>query len=57
VLKERLLKRGLTGGREDDNEETIGKRIDAFIKATEPTLNLYKTFGKVYPVDASRSID
>ena len=48
MLKERLLKRGETGGREDDNEETdndetslielleetINKRIESYTKDT-----------------------
>ncbi len=57
MLKKRLLERGKTGGREDDNEETITKRIEAFTKDTEPTLEMYRTFGKVYPVNALGTID
>ena len=30
VMEKRLLKRGETSGRKDDNEETIKRRIDAY---------------------------
>ncbi|KAH8032868.1 hypothetical protein HPB51_003251 [Rhipicephalus microplus] len=38
----RLLKRGLTSGRVDDNEETIVKRIKTFHVESEPVLDKYK---------------
>ncbi|KAL1424767.1 hypothetical protein MTO96_019912 [Rhipicephalus appendiculatus] len=42
TMHARLLKRGLTSGRVDDNEETIVKRIKTFHEESEPVLNKYK---------------
>ncbi|KAK1334106.1 hypothetical protein QTO34_005106 [Cnephaeus nilssonii] len=38
TMTKRLLKRGETSGRVDDNEETIKKRLDTYYKATEPVI-------------------
>lgn len=39
VMKERLLERGKTSGRADDNEETIVERLKTFHKYTRPILD------------------
>jgi len=41
TMTERLLKRGQTSGRVDDNEETIKKRLDTFHKHSEPVIAAY----------------
>ncbi|KFM69145.1 Adenylate kinase isoenzyme 1, partial [Stegodyphus mimosarum] len=41
IMKARLLERGKTSGRADDNEETIAKRLDTFHKHTQPILDHY----------------
>ena len=41
-LIERLLIRGKTSGRSDDNMETIKKRLDVYHKLTEPVNDFYK---------------
>lgn len=46
----RLLKRGETSGRVDDNEETIKKRLETYYKATEPVIAFYKSRGIVRQV-------
>ena len=38
----RLLKRGKDFGRIEDNDEAIWKRIDAFVKMTEPMIHHYQ---------------
>lgn len=38
VLSQRLLNRGKTSGRSDDNPETIKKRFDTFSNSTKPLL-------------------
>lgn len=51
-MTKRLLKRGETSGRVDDNEETIKKRLDTYYKATEPVIAFYEKRGivrKVHP--------
>lgn len=55
-MVKRLLKRGETSGRSDDNEETIKKRLDLYYKATEPVIAFYESRGivrKVRATDAS----
>ncbi|XP_055577104.1 adenylate kinase isoenzyme 1 isoform X2 [Falco biarmicus] len=47
TMVKRLLKRGETSGRVDDNEETIKKRLDTYYKATEPVIAFYKSRGIV----------
>lgn len=37
----RLMNRGLTSGRVDDNEETIRKRLETFHKHSLPVVNYY----------------
>ena len=51
-MAKRLLKRGETSGRSDDNEETIKKRLDLYYKATEPVIAHYESRGIVRKVRA-----
>lgn len=56
TMTKRLLKRGETSGRVDDNEETIKKRLDTYYKATEPVITFYEKRGivrKVRPLPAT----
>lgn len=53
VMKERILNRGKTSGRADDNEETLLKRFVTFRKDTEPILKSFDRMGKLRRVDAS----
>ena len=41
-MTERLLKRGQSSGRVDDNVETIKKRLDTFHKHSKPVIEAYK---------------
>uniref|UniRef100_G1U107 Adenylate kinase 1 n=1 Tax=Oryctolagus cuniculus TaxID=9986 RepID=G1U107_RABIT len=50
TMKQRLLKRGETSGRVDDNEETIKKRLETYYKATEPVIAFYEKRGIVRKV-------
>lgn len=55
TMTQRLLKRGETSGRVDDNEETIKKRLETYYKATEPVIAFYEKRGivrKVRPLQA-----
>lgn len=40
-LKRRLLERGKTSGRSDDNEEAIIKRLQVFNNQTRPVIDFY----------------
>lgn len=42
VMRERLLARGQTSGRADDNEETIVKRFRTFVEQSKPVIERYK---------------
>jgi adenylate kinase family enzyme len=53
----RLIKRGETSGRIDDNEETILKRLVTFHEQTTPILGYYGKQGKLVTIDANRDPD
>lgn len=55
TMTKRLLKRGETSGRSDDNEDTIKKRLDLYYKATEPVISFYESRGIVRKVGAAAS--
>uniref|UniRef100_A0A8C7XK44 Adenylate kinase isoenzyme 1 n=1 Tax=Oryzias sinensis TaxID=183150 RepID=A0A8C7XK44_9TELE len=57
TMVKRLLKRGETSGRSDDNEETIKKRLDLYYKATEPVIAFYESRGIVKKVDSELPVD
>lgn len=45
-LMARLINRGKTSGRADDNEETIKKRLDVYKSQTSPLIEWYEKEGK-----------
>jgi len=57
VMEERLIKRGETSGRVDDNAETIRKRFSTFVEETLPVIESYEEKNKLKRVDATRSVD
>ncbi|XP_048821824.1 adenylate kinase isoenzyme 1 isoform X2 [Lagopus muta] len=57
TMVKRLLKRGETSGRVDDNEETIKKRLETYYKATEPVIAFYKGRGIVRQLNAEGTVD
>ena len=50
MLIERLVNRGKTSGRADDNEETIRKRLDVYNSQTAPLIEWYEKEGKRHAV-------
>lgn len=54
---DRLLKRGVSCGRADDNLKTIEKRIDIYFEQTAPVIDFYKKEGTHYPVNGVGSVD
>jgi thymidylate kinase len=54
VMTKRLVKRGETSGRIDDNEDTIKKRLKTFHEETTPILGYYGKQGKLVTIDANR---
>ena len=57
VLTERLLKRAETSGRDDDNPETIQKRLVTFHDVSEPVFNYYQQSGRAVSIDGNREPD
>jgi adenylate kinase len=55
-LIDRLLKRGATSGRSDDNYETIQKRIQVYHTKTAPVLDFYKKEGLSTEIKGSGSM-
>ena len=53
----RLLERGKTSGRSDDNMETIKKRIDVYNTQTKPVMEFYKAEGKLANINGVGTID
>jgi adenylate kinase len=52
VMKERLLSRGATSGRADDNEATILKRFESFKQISFPVVDYYKDTGLLKRISA-----
>ncbi len=57
VLMERLINRGKTSGRADDNEETIRKRLDVYESQTAPLIDWYKSEGRHHAVKGHGSLE
>ncbi|KAJ7582469.1 UMP-CMP kinase [Mycena floridula] len=57
VMLARLLERGKTSGREDDNVESIKKRFVTYKEQTMPVIEHYEKLGKVAEIDSTVSID
>ncbi|KDR81358.1 hypothetical protein GALMADRAFT_239211 [Galerina marginata CBS 339.88] len=57
VMLGRLLERGKTSGREDDNVESIKKRFLTYKSTTMPVIDHYATQGKVAEIDSSGSVE
>jgi hypothetical protein len=52
-MTQRLLKRGETSGRSDDNAESIVKRLKTFVEQTVPVADYFEKKGKLVRVDAN----
>ncbi|KAF4581018.1 Uridylate kinase [Ophiocordyceps camponoti-floridani] len=57
VLRDRLLERGKTSGRADDNAESILKRFRTFVETSMPVVDHYDKRGAVIKIDATRDKD
>eukprot|EP00178_Gracilaria_changii_P020107 TRINITY_DN58333_c0_g1_i1.p1 TRINITY_DN58333_c0_g1~~TRINITY_DN58333_c0_g1_i1.p1 ORF type:complete len:120 (-),score=33.21 TRINITY_DN58333_c0_g1_i1:64-423(-) len=57
VLEKRLLERGKSSGRIDDNKEAIKKRFATFVNTSMPVVEHYKTQNKVRTIDGNRDVD
>jgi UMP-CMP kinase len=57
IMVERVLKRGLTSGRSDDNKETVEKRIKVYNEQTLPVIKHYEKLKMVNEIDSSKTAD
>lgn len=57
VMQERLLNRGKTSGRADDNEESIKKRFRTFVDTSMPVVEYFEKQGRVVKVSATKGPD
>jgi adenylate kinase family enzyme len=51
------LERGKTSGRNDDNLESIRKRLLTYEESTRPIIEHFREQGKVRQVDSNRDIE
>ncbi len=56
-LIDRLLKRGLESGRDDDTLETIKSRLQVYYNETEPLKDFYSKQGKLAKIEGVGSVD
>lgn len=52
TMEERLLERGKTSGRADDNEESIRKRFRTFVETSMPVVEYFEKQGRTVKIDA-----
>lgn len=57
IVKERILERGKTSGRSDDNIDSLVKRFNTYVSQTQPVIDYFGALGRVKKVDTSSSID
>ncbi|MCQ2344011.1 MAG: adenylate kinase [Paludibacteraceae bacterium] len=57
TLVERLILRGQTSGRADDNKETIEKRLAVYTENTLPVIEFYRASGRLTEADNNTTVD
>lgn len=57
VMLDRLLERGKTSGRTDDNIESIKKRFRTFIDTSMPVVDYFEKQGKIVKVQCDQPVD
>lgn len=55
LMQERLINRGKTSGRADDNAESIKKRFRTFVETSMPVVDHFEKQGKVVKISAAKS--
>ena len=56
-LEKRLLKRGETSGRDDDNIDSIRKRFHTFKETSMPVVELFKSQGMLRSVSSVQTVE
>ena len=57
ISTERLHRRAVEQGREDDTPEVIARRLEVYHEQTEPLVELYRATGRLVPIHAERTIE
>src|SRR5436305_11350030 len=57
TMQKRLLNRGRTSGRSDDNAESIKNRFRVFMETSMPVVDYYEKEGKVVTIDGTQTPD
>ena len=57
VMEARLLERGKTSGRTDDNLESIKKRFATHVRETTPVIDFFRARGQVHEITADRPVE
>lgn len=57
ILVKRLLERGKTSGRDDDNIESIKKRLVTYRETTMPVIDFYNSKGSLYKFDTTLPVE
>lgn len=57
VSTERLRRRAVEEGRDDDTPETIDRRLAIYHEQTEPVVERYRATGRLVPLHAERAIE
>jgi len=57
TMEARLLKRGETSGRSDDNAESIRKRFKTFVEVSMPVVDHFEKDGRVCKISAEQTPD
>ncbi len=57
TLVERIMERSKSSGRNDDNIETLRKRLKTFENETMPIINYYDSQGKCKKINGLQSVD
>jgi UMP-CMP kinase len=57
IMLDRLLERGKTSGRNDDNEVSIRKRFFTYEESTRPIIEYFRSIGKIRTVDSNRPLE
>ena len=56
-MTERLINRGKTSGRADDNAESIKKRFKTFVETSMPVVDYFEKQNKVVKIQAVKGPD
>ena len=57
ILVDRIIKRSQTSGRDDDNLDSIKKRLVTYRNETIPVIDYYEEQGKVFKIDCNDNVE